>query len=210
MENLYRKFLEYLLTTGQNLAAEKLASDLLADILKPELWDPSLGHKEEFSFGHINTEDKLEIHEGSMSSENATYPMKAKPRGYCVLINNYLNFATFKEMHRFRKIFYQLHYEVIFEQNLKYDQMNELLNKLSKNPGLKNHSSIIFIILSHGNDKKEFFSFDGKSMKIDHLKIHFNNENCPALMGKPRIFIMNCCRGGKTQIILEFIFYLNL
>ena len=32
-------------------------------------------------------------------------------------------------------------------------------------------------------------------------KIHniFNNENCPSLLGLPKIFVYDCCRGSDVQ-----------
>ncbi len=90
-------------------------------------------------------------------------------------------------MQRFLNIFYQLHFEVIMRQNLNFDETNRLLEEISKSNQLKEHSAIIFMILSHGTEEKEFLSFDNKGIKIDYLINKFCNENCPALLDKPRI-----------------------
>jgi hypothetical protein len=69
----------------------------------------------------------------SLSSESGAFPLIFKPRGYCVLINNFVSYGTFKEFHRLRKIFYQMHFEVIMRQNLKAEEITGLLKKLSDN-----------------------------------------------------------------------------
>jgi hypothetical protein len=199
--NQFKRFLEILLHTGQNDAINMIASEYLADILDLSRCHPKSKFIDTFSFGYKNSRDKLIKIERSESSSGARFAMDSEPRGFCVLINNYLTYGTYVEMQRFRNIFYQLHFEVIMKQNLNFDETNRLLDGISKSDQLKEHSAIIFMILSHGTKEKEFLSFDKKGIKIDYLVNKFCNQNCPALLDKPRIYILNCCRGGNYFVI---------
>ena len=37
---------------------------------------------------------------------------------------------------------------------------------------------------------------DGKTISLDELRRYFNDDNCPTLKGKPRIFIVETCQDG--------------
>ena len=57
---------------------------------------------------------------------------------------------------------------------------------------------MILVILSHGRDSAIFAS-DGGHIPTEEIYKKFNNENCPALMGKPKFFIIQACRGDETD-----------
>jgi hypothetical protein len=120
---------------NQYPAAEIIAEEYLSDIIHLERCHPKQKYREIFSFGHENSKDKLILPKTmkSLSSESGAFPLIFKPRGYCVLINNFVSYGTFKEFHRLRKIFYQMHFEVIMRQNLKAEEITGLLKKLSDN-----------------------------------------------------------------------------
>jgi hypothetical protein len=190
-------FLQILLHTKQYEAAKFIASEYLADILDLDRCHPESKFNKFFSFGLSNDLDILEKTDKSGSTVERRYPMNLHYRGYCVLINNYLTFGTYKEMQRFRNIFHQLHFKVIMKQNLDFEETIYFLKELSRDPKLKDHSAFVFMILTHGTKEKEFLTFDGKPIKIDYLINLFNNQNCMLLMDKPRVFILNCCRGSE-------------
>jgi hypothetical protein len=179
----------------------------LADILDLDRCHPVLKFNSYLSFGFSNDIDKLKNKDKTGSTIDERYTLISHYRGYCVLINNYLTFGTYKEMQRFRNIFHQLHFEVIMEQNLDYEEMMSFLKELSSDPKLQDHDAFIFMILTHGTKEKEFLTFDGKPIKIDYLTTLFNNQNCISLMNKPRIFIFNCCRGSKSPEVFIFKIY---
>lgn len=70
-----------------------------------------------------------------------------------------------------------------------------------------NYSSFIFIISSHGNqeevknEKGETFKSerivleDESEVTLDEIKEKFNGTNAPFLNGKPKVFIIQACRG---------------
>ena len=40
---------------------------------------------------------------------------------------------------------------------------------------------------------------DGKEVKLDDLINQFSSDNCPALAGKPKLFLIQACRGGNLN-----------
>ena len=64
---------------------------------------------------------------------------------------------------------------------------------------------MILVILSHGRDSAIFAS-DGTCIPTEEIYKKFNNENCPALMGKPKFFIIQACRGDETDAGMFFYY----
>ncbi|CAG7719169.1 unnamed protein product [Allacma fusca] len=57
--------------------------------------------------------------------------------------------------------------------------------------------AFLVAVMSHGNDKEAIYTTDSLSVDIwSDIVTPFNNVNCPRLVGKPKIFILNYCRGG--------------
>jgi len=122
--------------------------------------------------------------------------MLSHPRGYCLLINNFYTIGSFKEMHSFRKIFHQFHFEVIMKRNLTVKQIYDLLIEYSTKPKLIDHDAFAMFIITHGNGRGEIYGFDGQPIHIQTLISLFNNNKCIGLEDKPKMFFINCCREG--------------
>lgn len=53
-------------------------------------------------------------------------------------------------------------------------------------------------LMSHGEEG--FIKMkDGEKVSLEGIFEMFNNKNCPALQEKPKIFIIQACRGGKWR-----------
>ncbi|ESO83598.1 hypothetical protein LOTGIDRAFT_133150, partial [Lottia gigantea] len=64
---------------------------------------------------------------------------------------------------------------------------------------LKDHenSDACFIcLLSHG-EEGYIYGTDGEMLALNQIFDLFNNNKCPLLKGKPKIFIVQACRGGS-------------
>ena len=59
--------------------------------------------------------------------------------------------------------------------------------------------SLVVALMSHGNDKY-ICGVDCKKQKIMSLVNFFNRDGCPAMKHKPKMFIVNACRGGKPVL----------
>jgi len=166
---------------------------------------PKDGFIEVFSFGGDNTKDLLKQKgSNSMAKAGHFYRMASKPRGICLLINNYFTTGTYKEMSRFRNIFYQLHFDVIMKKNQTAQQIEDLLKTISKKKELKDHDSFLFMIICHGTPNQQIKGFDGIPLQIKSLVSLLDHNNCEGLREKPKIFFFNCCRGSNYLITFNF------
>ena len=121
-ENNLINIINVLLYTGQDEISRILASNLLQvdliDMIDLTRCDPKNNVIfEKFSFGDDWKVQDLVVG-GSINSVTAVYSMNNSPRGYCLLTNNHFTIGTFKEMQKFRDIFFQLHFDVIMKKIL--------------------------------------------------------------------------------------------
>ncbi|XP_071176401.1 caspase-3-like [Mytilus edulis] len=70
------------------------------------------------------------------------------------------------------------------------DKFNEIKNDKKS---LENAGCLIVALLTHGNEDSVFMT--DESVKIKNVMDYFNAENCPELIMKPKIFIVQACRG---------------
>ena len=45
---------------------------------------------------------------------------------------------------------------------------------------------------------------DGKPVIVEDLKEYFHGDNCPTLMGKPKVFLIQACQGGTCTFFVQF------
>ena len=152
---------------------------------------------------------------------NDIYPMISLPRGYCLLIDNHRfnppepgttdepnlqnRMGSEEDADRLSNVFSQLFFHVLRFTNQSANQMEDLLRNLSKNENLVIHDALAVIILSHGS-KNGIYGSDGHILSVDTILEMFNNENCPNLRNKPKMFFLSACRGGQS-IISEMSLY---
>lgn len=139
------------------------------------------------------------------SLESEEYNMQHSRRGKCVIFNN----RTF-ELHtklnerrgtdvdavNLRLRFEALGFDTVVYQDLKTKQMLYELEKL----GEENHSGsdcFVCCILSHG-DRDVVFGTDGK-FPVDSVLEPFRGDKCPTLVGKPKLFFIQACRGDRLD-----------
>jgi len=204
----FSRLVEALLYKNHDKLALKLDPNV-KDMFDWNQCDPSLPYKNEFSFlkddenpnlGHdINNNCELIWEDNSNSTtleEIYTIVSHDHYSGFCLLINNYFTKGTFKEMQKFRNIFYQLNYDVLMEKNLTAQEIENKLLAISQDQRLSNHSSFIFMIITHGSSNRNIEGFDGEPLNIDSLVDIMKNKRCEALAEKPKIFFINACRTG--------------
>ena len=64
----------------------------------------------------------------------------------------------------------------------------------------QNADAFIITILSHG-DKSSVYCSYGREIDSERLYEVFDDKECPALIGKPKIFIIQACQGSKISDI---------
>ncbi|XP_059823385.1 caspase-8-like isoform X2 [Hypanus sabinus] len=158
-----------------------------------------------------STSFSLENVPGSLpcSSSNSTsiekYKMDSSPLGFCLILNN-KNFdgtnyeerkGTDSDAEKLEEVFKWLGFAVHRFNNLTVDEMLERLEEFRK----YNHDkmdSFVCCILSHG-EKDVVVGTDGKHLQITNMRHLFSGSQCPSLLEKPKIFIIQACQGKKKQ-----------
>lgn len=91
--------------------------------------------------------------------------------------------------------------------------MNNDLIEFSKNPKLKETDSVLVVIMSHGklgavlgvNHDRD----NPDEFPINNIYKYLDSEKCPALLNKPKIIIIQACRGGDSSLSPHIRFHLN-
>ncbi|KAM8900901.1 caspase-8 isoform 2-T2 [Lycaon pictus] len=146
-------------------------------------------------------------------TSDKVYRMKSKPRGYCLIFNNYDFSVARREVPKLQSIkdrngtdldadalsktFSELHFEIVHFKDATAKKICEVLQSYQS----MDHSSkdcFICCILSHG-DKGIIYGSDGQEAPIYELTSYFTGSKCPSLAGKPKIFFIQACQGDKYQ-----------
>lgn len=128
------------------------------------------------------------------------YSMTKNPRGTCIIINN-----TPLDLHapgmvgseldvqRIEALFRQLHFQVTIKSNVSADETRQLLRDASKAESQADAECLVVVLIFPGKENTIYGS-DGEVVHLEHDVYQcFNNENCPALIGKPKIFFVQSC-----------------
>lgn len=122
--------------------------------------------------------------------------------GVCLLINN-KNFDRRTGMNTRNgtdvdaavviKTFKNLGYQVLVFTDLSVKDMKEKLQTVAQQDH-SNNASFVCVILSHG-DEGVIFGTDGCE-KLDVLTRYFKGDQSKSLVGKPKLFFIQACRGS--------------
>ncbi|OPJ84191.1 caspase-7 isoform A [Patagioenas fasciata monilis] len=160
-------------------------------------------------FGKKNKNGKEEQPKSSLSNQyrivtpTFQYNMDYKKVGKCIIINN-KNFedktgmgtrnGTDKDAGDLAKSFRNLGFDVHTYNDRSRDDMEKLLKQAAE----ENHSDaacFACILLSHGEEGL-IYGTDGP-MAIKSLTALFRGDKCKSLVGKPKLFFIQACRGSE-------------
>ncbi len=194
-------FLNLLIFSGQDIAAVNLYPNLedLCDLKKK---DPKYEHSAYFSFGDPHPEDMIKKHIDKDPSLSGEFLMTESPRGYCFLVNNFFTIGTYKEMQKFRNIFFQLHFDVVMDKHLSFDQIEKRITNLFENSQSLKHQAFIFMFLGFGNNDADLIDNAGKHISIDEFTKMYD-EKLVVLKNCPKLFFFNRCF-IKSQFLSVF------
>ncbi|XP_070545462.1 caspase-6-like [Ptychodera flava] len=91
--------------------------------------------------------------------------------------------------------------ELGFEVNLHDDLTVVGVREVIKRASRADHSdcdAFVCVFLSHGDDGK-IYAYDGVN-NVRFLIDHFKGDRCPTLVGKPKLFFIQACRGNRHEI----------
>ena len=129
--------------------------------------------------------------------------MGSIPQGLCLLIN----IAHFKghedrpgsdiDAARIKAVFENvLNFEVTMIADPTLQELHQVLIEFHK----IDHSAydaFFIVILSHGDSGNVIYTSDSRSIKINEMTDYFTSRMCPTLVNKPKVFIVQACRGSR-------------
>ncbi|KAL1478818.1 hypothetical protein MTO96_052367, partial [Rhipicephalus appendiculatus] len=130
------------------------------------------------------------------------YRMVLSPRGMCIIINNH-NFEYEDEPRHGSQLDVR-HMEALFKAFLfncfvhvdkTADEMKKILSEAAQSKELEGAECLVVILMSHGN-RDMIQGVDDEELDLNNdVYAKFNNDICPALRGKPKLFFIQACRG---------------
>ncbi|XP_015239372.1 PREDICTED: caspase-3-like [Cyprinodon variegatus] len=152
------------------------------------------------SAGSLSAAAPMEV-DAKPHSHSFRYSMNFPSIGQCIVINN-KNFDRNTGMNQRNgtdvdagnvfKVFTKLGYTVKIHNDQTTDQMINILRKASQEDH-SNSASFVCVLLSHG-DEGIFFGTDGP-LQLQMLTSFFRGDRCKSLVGKPKLFFIQACRG---------------
>lgn len=141
------------------------------------------------------------------SMKHKAYRMVGMPRGQALIIN--VNEVRDKPPRRgtdidrdnLHNLLSQLHFNVTVYNDKDDLTAQGIVNKLRAFAGMPEHltgDASILCLLSHG-EEGYVFGTDGKRIPLDEIFLLFDNQRCPALINKPKVFFIQACRGGALD-----------
>ncbi|TDH07900.1 hypothetical protein EPR50_G00111240 [Perca flavescens] len=138
-------------------------------------------------------------------SDPYRYKMDYPCIGTCLIINN-KNFHSSTRMSARNgtdvdaaaaiETFSKLGYNVNVNNDQTVAEMKQLLSSASKEDHSKS-ASFVCVLLSHG-DEGVMYGTDGAE-KLEELTKYFKGDRCKSLVGKPKLFFIQACRGAELD-----------
>uniref|UniRef100_A0A1Q3FLD2 Putative caspase-1 n=1 Tax=Culex tarsalis TaxID=7177 RepID=A0A1Q3FLD2_CULTA len=137
------------------------------------------------------------------------YPMTSASRGIIFIVNiiRYKNNThptrNGAEVDRDNlvSLFRQLGFKVFYYEDLTNEDFQWLVKELKNSPHLS-AECFAFYILAHGNHNKgwdKIYLHENSILYVHDILKLFNNENCPKLINRPKLFFFSICRGDKAD-----------
>ena len=92
---------------------------------------------------------------------------------------------------------------MIIKRNLEKNQ----IERVAQEYGGRNHdkfAAFFLIVMSHGDDRDCILGVDNRTTSVKALMREFQAERCPSLKGKPKILIIQTCRGSRQCDVERF------
>eukprot|EP00064_Thunnus_orientalis_P021192 superscaffoldBa00006283_g21348 len=132
------------------------------------------------------------------------YDMNYACLGTCVIINN-KNFisrdlstrdGTDVDAESARKTFSRLGYNVRVARNQTAQQMKSMMFNVSQEDHSRS-ASFVCVLLSHGEEGMIYGT--DVPVRYEELTKHFKGYRCKSLVGKPKLFFIQACRGSSQD-----------
>lgn len=113
------------------------------------------------------------------------------------------NDGSLSDVQNLTRLFTQMGYGLQTHWNLSKGDTIRTVKSFSANKRLKEAGCVIVVVLSHGRDRRTFYTSDGSPLRVDSVRDFFLEEACPLMKGKPKIFLFQMCRGEDEPTEFE-------
>ena len=113
-------------------------------------------------------------------------------------------YGASKDEDSLNKLFTHLKFRVVIERDLDKHEIERVAERFAK----KDHrefGAFVFILMSHGGNRDCILGVQGRRTSVENLMVEFQARNCPSLKGKPKVFIIQTCRGFRDCINETFV-----
>ncbi|XP_002197219.4 caspase-6 isoform X5 [Taeniopygia guttata] len=150
---------------------------------------------------NITEVDALNIRQSLDPAEE--YKMNHQRRGLALIFNHERFYwhlrlqdrrGTWVDRNNLKSILTELGFEVRLFDDLKKEDVQQRIYEASTTDH-SNADCFVCVFLSHGEDG-HIFAYDDK-IEIQTITDMFRGDKCQSLVGKPKIFIIQACRGDK-------------
>lgn len=167
--------------------------------------------EEQFFFVIPTDLRKLPAHIHPNNTEEV-YPMSSKPRGIALIINVEIfvpspektkkeeekeqldnRQGSAKDIEMLVKLFGALDFKVEIKRNPKKEEIIKVLDNIS-NEDHSNYDCFVLCLMSHGLEGF-VYGADGETVLLEDVCGFFSNSRCRTLKGKPKLFVIQACRG---------------
>ncbi|XP_061075773.1 caspase-2 [Conger conger] len=143
-----------------------------------------------------------------LSHFQQAYRMDSSPRGRALVISNVTFDPLAPDLDRrvggevdeevLGKLFTELDYTVMLRKNLSVQEMQVCVEQFSRSLDHRTMDSCVVCLLSHGVEGA-VYGTDGQLLELDWVFKSFDNEHCPQLQNKPKMFFIQACRGEEMD-----------
>lgn len=127
--------------------------------------------------------------------------------GYALVINNYLfprrddveRDGSNDDVKNLVSLFDDFNFRHVVKDNQTGSEMLKIL-KDTADKDFTRYECFVCVILSHGT-KDGIYGTDDEMIKLEAITSLFRRDECPSLEGKPKIFLIQACRGSQRDIV---------
>ena len=81
----------------------------------------------------------------------------------------------------------------------KNENGQKIAAKILENPLSSDYSGLMVFIMTHGDEGGQLYGSDGNTVVTKNIATLFNASNCKVLQEKPKIFVIQACRGREDD-----------
>lgn len=138
---------------------------------------------------------------------DTAYQLISRPKGLALIISN-VQFGGAgdlvdrkggdEDQRSLSQIFTILGFTVTCLQDQTAEEMKSELQRFSRLPNHRSVHSTVVAVLSHGVEGA-VYGVDGQLVQLEDIFRLFDNDTCPQLQNKPKVFLIQACRGDDTD-----------